>query len=246
MSLTFEEIQNTLSNTIMDMQKKMEEERITFKNKIKSLEETLYEKDIEIKELKEKLFSSKINKKDKNNLEIIDRLNLEKECLQKELEIKIKELKTYLINNSTLNNQLEIEKQNTMQLNLEIKKLHEKLYDAEKKFENLKKTTDNQIIFLEKEIEDKNKDILKYKENIENNNLIINNLNNKIILLNDKIKVNNDDYNTDLIYVKEIREKKEIIKKEKEELKKEKEKYSQEFKKKNEEKYKNELEKEIK
>ena len=87
-------------------------------------------------------------KKKKDNTEIIDRLNMEKELIQKELEVKITEFKSALINNSTLNNQLELEKQTTMQLHLELKLLNEKLKNAEQKCEDLQKTTNNQIFFF--------------------------------------------------------------------------------------------------
>ena len=147
MSLSFEELQNTLSSTIIDMQKKFEEERVGFKNKIKSLEDIIFQKEQEIEELKEKLVATK---KKKDNTEIIDRLNMEKELIQKELEVKITEFKSALINNSTLNNQLELEKQTTMQLHLELKLLNEKLKNAEQKCEDLQKTTNNQIFFLKK------------------------------------------------------------------------------------------------
>jgi predicted nucleic acid-binding Zn-ribbon protein len=62
MSLSFEELQNTLSSTIIDMQKKFEEERVGFKNKIKSLEDIIFQKEQEIEELKEKLVASKKKK----------------------------------------------------------------------------------------------------------------------------------------------------------------------------------------
>ena len=63
MSLSFEELQNTLSSTIIDMQKKFEEERVGFKNKIKSLEDIIFQKEQEIEELKEKLVASKKKKR---------------------------------------------------------------------------------------------------------------------------------------------------------------------------------------
>ena len=237
MSLSFEELQNTLSSTIIDMQKKFEEERVGFKNKIKSLEDIIFQKEQEIEELKEKLVASK---KKKDNTEIIDRLNMEKELIQKELEVKITEFKSALINNSTLNNQLELEKQTTMQLHLELKLLNEKLKNAEQKCEDLQKTTNNQIFFFEKEIEEQKKDILNYQAELENKNISINYLNNQI----KDLRVTENNYKSSLNFFNELREKEELLKKEKEELKNEREKFNEEIiRKKNEEKKKSELEK---
>ena len=237
MSLSFEELQNTLSSTIIDMQKKFEEERVGFKNKIKSLEDIIFQKEQEIEELKEKLVASK---KKKDNTEIIDRLNMEKELIQKELEVKITEFKSALINNSTLNNQLELEKQTTMQLHLELKLLNEKLKNAEQKCEDLQKTTNNQIFFFEKEIEEQKKDILNYQAELENKNISIDYLNNQI----KDLRVTENNYKSSLNFFNELREKEELLKKEKEELKNEREKFNEEIiRKKNEEKKKSELEK---
>ena len=237
MSLSFEELQNTLSSTIIDMQKKFEEERVGFKNKIKSLEDIIFQKEQEIEELKEKLVASK---KKKDNTEIIDRLNMEKELIQKELEVKITEFKSALINNSTLNNQLELEKQTTMQLHLELKLLNEKLKNAEQKCEDLQKTTNNQIFFFEKEIEEQKKDILNYQIELENKNISIDYLNNQI----KDLRVTENNYKSSLNFFNELREKEELLKKEKEELKNEREKFNEEIiRKKNEEKKKSELEK---
>ena len=232
MSLSFEELQNTLSSTIIDMQKKFEEERVGFKNKIKSLEDIIFQKEQEIEELKEKLVASK---KKKDNTEIIDRLNMEKELIQKELEVKITEFKSALINNSTLNNQLELEKQTTMQLHLELKLLNEKLKNAEQKCEDLQKTTNNQIFFFEKEIEEQKKDILNYQTELENKNISIDYLNNQI----KDLRVTENNYKSSLNFFNELREKEELLKKEKEELKNEREKFNEEIiRKKNEKKKK--------
>ena len=237
MSLSFEELQNTLSSKIIDMQKKFEEERVGFKNKIKSLEDIIFQKEQEIEELKEKLVASK---KKKDNTEIIDRLNMEKELIQKELEVKITEFKSALINNSTLNNQLELEKQTTMQLHLELKLLNEKLKNAEQKCEDLQKTTNNQIFFFEKEIEEQKKDILNYQTELENKNISIDYLNNQI----KDLRVTENNYKSSLNFFNELREKEELLKKEKEELKNEREKFNEEIiRKKKEEKKKSELEK---
>jgi hypothetical protein len=165
---------------------------------------------------------------------------MEKELIQKELEVKITEFKSALINNSTLNNQLELEKQTTMQLHLELKLLNEKLKNAEQKCEDLQKTTNNQIFFFEKEIEEQKKDILNYQTELENKNISIDYLNNQI----KDLRVTENNYKSSLNFFNELREKEELLKKEKEELKNEREKFNEEIiRKKNEEKKKSELEK---
>ncbi len=115
MSLTPEEIQKTLSCTIQSIQKNMEEERKKYKDKIQILEESLSIKDGEINNLKEKIYLSKKKKEDK---EEIENLKKEKESIKRELETTISDYKLSLINISTLNNQLEIEKQNNIDLKL--------------------------------------------------------------------------------------------------------------------------------
>ena len=217
MSLTSDEIQRTLASTINSIQKNMDIERKLYKDKIQNLEDTLSKKDGEINFLKEKLLSSKKRKEDK---EIIESFKIEKECLQNELESKITEYKSALINLSTLNNQLELEKQNSMELFLEKKILDEKLNELEKKYNILK----NQFFLLEKQIDGHNEEILKYQKEIEKKDKIIDELNIKINELNKKIIDFEDSNNSILNYVKEIKEKEELLIKEKEELKKEKEK----------------------
>ena len=217
MSLTSDEIQRTLASTINSIQKNMDIERKSYKDKIQTLEETLSKKDGEINFLKEKILSSKKRKEDK---EIIESLKTEKECIQNELESKISEYKSVLINISTLNNQLEIEKQNTMELFLEKKLLDEKLNEFEKKHNLLK----NQFFLLEKQIDGHNDEIAKYQKEIKNKDKIIDELNKKINELNKKIIDFEDNNNIILNYVREIKEKEELLIKEKEEIKIEKEK----------------------
>ena len=217
MSLTSDEIQRTLASTINSIQKNMDIERKSYKDKIQTLEETLSKKDGEINFLKEKILSSKKRKEDK---EIIESLKTEKECIQNELESKISEYKSVLINISTLNNQLEIEKQNTMELFLEKKLLDEKLNEFEKKHNLLK----NQFFLLEKQIDGHNDEIAKYQKEIKNKDKIIDELNKKINELNKKIIDFEDNNNSILNYVREIKEKEELLIKEKEEIKIEKEK----------------------
>ena len=137
MSLTTEEIQKTLIDSMKSMQMLMDDERKLYKEKIKSLEETLITKEEEIKNLKELLLAKKTKLDDKK---LIEGIQQEKELIQRELVIKINELKTALINTSTLNNQLEIKNLNILQLQLENKQLKEKLKESEDKQEkNLQK-----------------------------------------------------------------------------------------------------------
>ena len=217
MSLTSEEIQTTLSCTIQSIQKNMDEERKRYKDKIQILEESLAIKEGEINILKEKIYSSKKRKEDK---EEIDSLKAEKENIKKELEKAISDYKTSLINISTLNNQLEIEKQNSVDLKLENKSLKEKCEKSEYSYNILK----NQFFLLEKQIDGHKDEINKFMKEIENKEKIIEELNIKIEETNKKMKEIQESNSSLLNYVKEIKEKDEMLKSEKEEMKKEKDK----------------------
>ena len=217
MSLTSEEIQTTLSCTIQSIQKNMEEERKRYKDKIQFLEESLTIKEGEINLLKEKIYSSIKRKEDK---EEIDSLKTEKENIKKELEKAISDYKTCLINISTLNNQLEIEKQNNVDLKLENKSLKEKFEKSENSYNILK----NQFFLLEKQIDGHKDEINKFNKEIGNKEKIIEELNIKIEETNKKMKELQESNSSLLNYVKEIKEKDEMLKSEKEEMKKEKDK----------------------
>ena len=217
MSLTSEEIQTTLSCTIQSIQKNMEEERKRYKDKIQFLEESLTIKEGEINLLKEKIYSSIKRKEDK---EEIDSLKTEKENIKKELEKAISDYKTCLINISTLNNQLEIEKQNNVDLKLENKSLKEKFEKSENSYNILK----NQFFLLEKQIDGHKDEINKFNKEIGNKEKIIEELNIKIEETNKKMKELQEGNSSLLNYVKEIKEKDEMLKSEKEEMKKEKDK----------------------
>ena len=122
MSLTVEEIQKTLTESMMSMQSQMEIERKGYKEKIKSLKDIIDEKDEIISEL------SKKQAKDA----AVRTLEQEIERLRNETDSKTVELKSSMINVSTLKNQIELEKQNSMQLNMEKKKLQEQLSEISK------------------------------------------------------------------------------------------------------------------
>ena len=155
MSLTTEEIQKTLIDSMKSMQMLMDDERKLYKEKIKSLEETLITKEEEIKNLKELLLAKKTKLDDKK---LIEGIQQEKELIQRELVIKINELKTALINTSTLNNQLEIKNLNILQLQLENKQLKEKLKESEDKYKLLEKNLQKQIKGHNEETDKENKE----------------------------------------------------------------------------------------
>ena len=166
MSLTVEEIQRTLTESMMSMQAQMEIERKSYKEEIKNLKNTIEEK--------EEIISELSSRKGKDIA--IRNYELENERLRKELDSKITEYKTAMINVSTLNNQIELKKQNIMQLNLEKRQLQEKLNEATKQNNAYK----NQSPELQKQIEENKKEIQKNKEEIEEKEKIISELNEKI------------------------------------------------------------------
>ena len=239
MSLTLEEIQKTLEGSMRSMQENMEKERKGYKEKILNLQQTLGKKDEEINKVKEQLHSLKRRKEDKK---VIDDLLQEKEMIQKELDVKILEYKTSLINLSTMTNQLEFQKQNEMQLILEKKQLNEKLSESQKQYDILKK----QFFFYQKSIEECNKQIENYKKEIERKDNDIYELNKTIDELNEKLKKSEENNNGYLNYIKEVKEYEEKLKKEKEEINKERETYDlynkEMIKKNNEEKKKSDIE----
>ena len=117
MSLTVEEVQKTLSESMISMQLNMEEERKNFKSRIAQLEEIIRDKENLIKDITKK----------KSKDVIIKNLEQENEKIKRNFEIKNMEYKSAVMSVSTLNNQLEIKNQIVMQLNLEKKQLKEKI-----------------------------------------------------------------------------------------------------------------------
>ena len=152
MSLTVEEIQKTLTESMMSMQAQMEIERKSYKEKVKKLEDTIEEKDEIINELSKK----------KSKEAAIRNFEQENERLRKELDTKITEYKTAMINVSTLNNQLEITKQNNMQLKLEKRQVQEKLEEISKQYDGIK----NEPLALKKQVEEGKKQIEEKKNEI--------------------------------------------------------------------------------
>ena len=219
-SLTPDEIQKTLALSMMSMQTQMETERDTFKKRIQKLEESIEEKDKEISELKESL----VNKKKDNEMTniIISKLNTQIREKEKNLDDKIKELQNKVMENGTLKNQIELKDQEIMQLKLDKKKLGE---EWEEKHNILK----NQIYSLQKKLEEKDEDKKNIENEIKEKEKIILEKNNEIENINEKMKKLNDSYKDSIVYVKEMKEKEEILKKEKEEMKKERDKLNQEI-----------------
>ena len=219
--LTSEEMQKTFEGTILSLQKNMDDERKKYKDKIDKLEENVKLKEEEINELRNKLLSTKkIKKEDK---ELIENLKTEKELIQNEMEKKITDYKSALINVSTLKNQLQMEKDNIMNLQYKYKL---ELEECEKKHDEKYKTLEQQFFLIEKKIDEKEEKIKEIENILKEKDKDINNKNIEIEKLNNHIKELEENKNSILNYVKEIEEKEILIKKEREEIKAEKEKYN--------------------
>ena len=247
-SLSAEEVEKTLADSIASIQKSFDTERQLYKDKISKLEATIKEKDEQMQDLNEKFMSKR--KKDDVNKKVMEHLNQEKELIQKELEMKITEYKTALIELSTLNNQIEFDKQKIMQLELEKKNLNKKVEESIKAQEETEKKCDaiqNQCFLIQKKVDMNNQENLKFQGIIEEKNKKIDELNNHINELNEKIKQYEDNNNNLLNYIKEVKENEDKLNKEREQIKIEREQYNsfkQEMnKKKDEEIKKLELEK---
>ena len=219
MSLTVEEIQKTLAESMMSMQSQMSTERENFKKKIATLEETLAKKEEEIANLKDSLTS---NKKENDMTNIII-ANLNKEIREKEKIISTKddEHKQDIMEINNLKNQLQIKEQNIMQLNLDKKNINA---DWEKKNQLL----NSEIFLTNKKYDNKNEEVIKLGKEIEEKNKIIEEKEKIIKELNEKIQKIDESNRNFLSYVNKINEKEELLKKEKEELKAEKEKLKKE------------------
>lgn len=219
MSLTVEEIQKTLADSMMSMQQQMESERKNFKEKIEKLEKTLEEKDSTIEELKKSLATKKEedNGDDTFN-KMIAQLNTKIRINEKELEAKKEELQKSALEISTLNNQMDQKKQTIMQLECDNKKLkdtNELLQNQNYVSQNRAAQSKEELSRLESVVNEKDK-IISEKEEI-------------IKELNEKMKKLEDNQKDLLKYVKEMKEKEELFKKEKEKMKKEQENFSNEM-----------------
>ena len=231
--LTADEIEKSLSETIMNLSMELEKSRKENTEKIKKYEDML----------KEKLVSAK---RRKDEQAIIESFRAEKEMINNELAMKVKELTSALMEVSNLNNQNNSLKQNIIDLEVEKQKLNKKIDELNEKY----KTLDNQYFILQKQMDAQTEENSKAQIKFNEKDNKIEELNGVIQSLNDKIKKSEEQNNNLVKFVKEIRENEEKLNKEREELKQEKEKYSLLMKdiekKKKEEKKKSEIEKIIK
>ena len=235
MSFTAEEFQKNLQGAIQSMEFQFNEEKKSYKERIAGLEKNLKEKEEKLNELSEKFTSSK-KKKEEAYQQMIEKLKKDKDELQKELENKLNDFKSSLINMSTMENKIEFQNQNIMELELAKKKLSEEnevlkkdnkeLKQSNEEYEKNYKILNNQYFLVQKQVDgfnDKEKD---YQNKIDNKNKSIEELNKKINELNEKIK-NQEDNNKNLLeYIKGVKETEDKLKKEREQLDNEKEKFN--------------------
>ena len=221
MSLSAEEIQKSLEASMLSMQLQMENDHKIMNEKIAKLEKLNMQKDEEIKQLKSNM-SKPQPKQDEFGNKVIAELNSQIRKKEKEMNEKIEELEK---KNSELNKELSSKDENIKQLELD------------------KKNLNNQIFLLQKKIDGLDEEKINVEKKIGEKDLIINEKNKNIEELNEKIKKMEENNKSLLIYIKEVKEKEELLNKEKEELKITKEKLKQEIiinQEKKEEKKKNE------
>jgi hypothetical protein len=219
-SLTVEEIQKSLSNSMMSMQIQMEAERESYKKKITALEKTNKEYKDKIDELTE-LMASKKNENEVFNKLIAD-LNSQIRKKEKELESKLEEHKKEAAEISNLNNQIQLKNQNIIQLQMEKKQLGED-------FDKRCTLSQHELLVMQKKVENINEDKQALQKELEEKKKIIEEKDNNIEELKQKIAKIEENNKSLLTYVKEMKEKEEIFKKEKEEMLEEKEKFKQEM-----------------
>jgi chromosome segregation ATPase len=219
-SLTVEEIQKSLSNSMMSMQIQMEAERESYKKKITALEKTNKEYKDKIDELTE-LMASKKNENEVFNKLIAD-LNSQIRKKEKELESKVEEHKKDSAEISNLNNQIQLKNQNIIQLQMEKKQLGED-------FDKRCTLSQHELLVMQKKVENINEDKQALQKELEEKKKIIEEKDNNIEELKQKIAKIEENNKSLLTYVKEMKEKEEIFKKEKEEMLEEKEKFKQEM-----------------
>ena len=191
MSLSIEEIQKSFEESMMSMQLQMENERKKYTDQITSLELLNKKKEEEIKQIKRNLLSKK--SEDDFGNKLIAELNGQIRQKEKEISEKNEE-------NKNLNDKISLKNKNILELEMDKKNLNEKIkilesqiYMLQKKLNGLEEEKKN----MDKKIDEKDKDIEQLNKNIE------------------KIEENNKSL---LIYIKDFKEKEELLKKEKEEL----------------------------
>ena len=230
MSFTAEEVQKTLADTISSLEIQHSEEKKKYKERITELEKNLKDKEQKLNELSDKFTSTK-KKKEEGYKQMIENLNHDKEELQKELENKLNDFKSSLINMSTMENKIEFQKQNIMELELAKKKLLEEIETLKKDKEKLIKDSEqkytilqNQYFLVQKQLDGFNDKEKEYQNDINKRDKNIEELNKHINELNEKIKKQEDNYNNWLHYINEVKEKEEKLNKEREQLNNEREK----------------------
>ena len=230
MSLSAEEIQKSLEASMLSMQIQMENDHKALNEKIANLEKIIKKKDDEIKELKDRMLSKKTEDEIGNKL--ISELNTKIRDKEKEISDKVEEHQKDAMEISNLKNQISQKTEVILQLEMDKKKLNEKI-----------KSSENQMFVLQKKLDNYEEEKLKVDKKFEEKDNIIKEKDKNIEELNEKIKKMEENNKSLLIYIKEVKEKEELLNKEKEELKITKEKLKQEIiinQEKKEEKKKNE------
>ena len=230
MSLSAEEIQKSLEASMLSMQIQMENDHKALNEKIANLEKIIKKKDDEIKELKDSMLSKKTEDEIGNKL--ISELNTKIRDKEKEISDKIEEHQKDAMEISNLKNQISQKTEVILQLEMDKKKLNEKI-----------KSSENQMFVLQKKLDNYEEEKVKVDKKFEEKDNIIKEKDKNIEELNEKIKKMEENNKSLLIYIKEVKEKEELLNKEKEELKITKEKLKQEIiinQEKKEEKKKNE------
>ena len=230
MSLSAEEIQKSLESSMLSMQIQMENDHKALNEKIANLEKIIKKKDDEIKELKDSMLSKKTEDEIGNKL--ISELNTKIRDKEKEISDKVEEHQKDAMEISNLKNQISQKTEVILQLEMDKKKLNEKI-----------KSSENQMFVLQKKLDNYEEEKVKVDKKFEEKDNIIKEKDKNIEELNEKIKKMEENNKSLLIYIKEVKEKEELLNKEKEELKITKEKLKQEIiinQEKKEEKKKNE------
>ena len=208
MSLSAAEIQKSLEASMMSMQIQMENDRKKLTEKIANLELLNKKKDEEIKELKESTLSKK--SEDELSNKLIAELNTQIRKKEKENNEHIEQHQKDSLEITNLNNQLSLQNQNLMQLEMDKKNLQSQFFLLQKKLDNFEEEKAN----IDKNYAERDRIIAEKEKMIEE--------------LNEKIKKMEENNKSLLIYIKEIKEKEEILKKEKEELRINREKFEKE------------------
>jgi chromosome segregation ATPase len=125
MSLSVEEIQKSLEESMRSMQMQMANDQKKYLDKIQKLEKDLKKKDDEINELKASLLSKK--SEDEIGNKLIAELNTQIRKKEKEISERIEEHQKDSMEISSLNNQISLKTQSILQLEMDKKNLNEKI-----------------------------------------------------------------------------------------------------------------------